>query len=228
MYETKNCDHCGKNINAALMICPFCGGHIKDKTGDIQPRCPRCKKPLVTYTHNNEAARSAQDSNEDKNPPPLQGEGRGRDGVFSSDKYELCPACGGLWLDRGKFRMATRESDVYREESLIINEYVKKPAQDTVTYVPCVRCGKRMNRKNFAKISGVIIDECGNHGVWLDAGEIEKIRHFIADGGLERVQDREIEKNRVEIERLAIKVDQTAFIQNLLNFWNFKRWLFGG
>ncbi len=212
MYETKNCDHCGKDINAALMICPFCGGHIKDKTGDIPPCCPRCKKPLVTYTQS----------------PPLQGEGRGGDGVFSGDKYELCPDCGGLWLDRGKFRRATRESDVYREESLIINEYVKKPSQDTVTYIPCVRCGKVMNRKNFAKISGVIIDECGNHGVWLDAGEIEKIRHFIADGGLERVQDREIEKNRVEIERLAIKVDQTAFIQRLLNFWSFKRWLFGG
>lgn len=228
MYETKNCDHCGKDINTALMICPFCGGHIKDKTVDIPPCCPRCKKPLVTYTQKNATTLSAQDSNEDKNPPPLQGEGTSGDGVFSDDNYELCPGCGGLWLDRGKFRRATRESDVYREESLIINEYVKKPPQDTVTYVPCVRCGKIMNRKNFAKISAVIIDECSNHGVWLDAGELEKIRHFIADGGLERVQDREIEKNRVEIERLAIKVDQTAFVQRLIHFWNFKRWLFGG
>lgn len=205
MYETKTCYHCGKSINAVLTICPFCGGHIKDKVEDIPPSCPRCKKPLVTYTQS----------------PPLQDEN-------SNSHYELCPDCGGLWLDRGKFRRATRESDVYREESLIINEYVKKPPQDTVTYVPCVRCGKIMNRKNFARISGVIIDECGNHGVWLDAGELEKIRHFIADGGLERVQDREIEKNRVEIERLAIKVDQTAFIQRLLSFWNFKRWMFGG
>ena len=196
MYETKICIYCGKDINTALMICPFCGGHIKDQTEDIPPCCPRCKKPLATHTQNNE-------------------------------KYELCPDCGGLWLDRGEFHRTTRESDVYKDESLN-DEYVRKPAQDTVTNVQCVRCGKIMNRKNFAKISGVIIDECGNHGVWLDAGELDKIRHFIADGGLERVQDREIEKNRVEIERLAIKVDQTAFIQRLLNFWNFKRWLFGG
>ncbi|MCC6543297.1 MAG: zf-TFIIB domain-containing protein [Nitrospirae bacterium] len=210
------------------MICPICGGHIKDKTEDIPPCCPRCKKPLVTFTQKNETAASRPDNREYGNlPPPPQGEGRGRDGVYPGDKYELCQDCGGLWLDRGKFRMATRESDVYREESLIIHEYMKEPPEDTVTYIPCVRCGKIMNRKNFAKISGVIIDECGNHGVWLDAGELEKIRHFIADGGLERVQDREIEKNRVEIERLAIKVDQTAFIQRLLNFWNFKRWMFG-
>lgn len=239
MYETKNCDHCGKHINAALMICPFCGGHIKDKTGDIPPCCPRCKKPLVTYTQKNETAMSLQEKNTHESVAPTfmvsttwgmnphATTGSDKD-AFIGDKYELCPDCGGLWLDRGKFRRATRESDVYREESLIMSEYIKKPAQDTVTYVPCVRCGKIMNRKNFAKISGVIIDECGNHGVWLDAGELEKIRHFIADGGLERVQDREIEKNRVEIERLAIKVDQTAFVQRLLNFWNFKRWLFGG
>src|SRR4030066_1186947 len=236
MNETKTCNHCGKNINKALMICPFCCGHIKDKTGDIPPSCPRCKKRLVTYTQKNVTALSVEDTNEDKNPPPLQGEGRAcpersrrsGDVVFSGDKYELCPDCGGLWLDRGKFRLATRESDVYREESLLINEYVKKPPRDTFTYIPCVRCGKVMNRNNFARISGVILDECGNHGVWLDAGELEKIRHFIADGGLEKLQDREIEKNRIEIERLAIRVDQTAFIQKLLNFWNFKRWMFGG
>jgi Zn-finger nucleic acid-binding protein len=85
-----------------------------------------------------------------------------------------------------------------------------------------------MNRKNFRRISGVIIDECGRHGVWLDAGELEKIRHFIADGGLDRSQDREIERTRNELRDLATKVDQTAFVQKILHFWKFKRWLFGG
>ena len=84
-----------------------------------------------------------------------------------------------------------------------------------------------MNRKNFARISGIIIDECSRHGVWLDAGELEKIRLFIVDGGLERAQDKEIEKNRLEIEGLATKVSSTAFTLKLLNFWNIKRWLFG-
>jgi Zn-finger nucleic acid-binding protein len=84
-----------------------------------------------------------------------------------------------------------------------------------------------MNRKNFARISGVIIDECGSHGVWLDAGEMEKIRLFIADGGLEKAQDKKIEKTAMELRDLAKKVDQTAFMQKLLHFWKIKRWLFG-
>ncbi len=85
-----------------------------------------------------------------------------------------------------------------------------------------------MNRKNFARISGVIIDECRSHGGWLDAGELEKIRLFIADGGLEKAQDKQIERTAADLKELARKVDQTGFVQRLLHFWNFKRWLFGG
>jgi len=113
------------------------------------------------------------------------------------EEYDLCPRCGGLWLDRGEFRLLTRESDVYKEN--FKDEYLREPLKDPVEYISCVRCGKFMNRKNFGKISGVVIDECGKHGVWLDRGEIEKIRHFIADGGLERAQDLEIEKTRTEL-----------------------------
>lgn len=146
--------------------------------------------------------------------------------LADGEEYDLCPECGGLWLDRGEFRLVTREYDVYKGD--FKGEYVREPIKDPLEYIPCVRCGKMMNRKNFARISGVIIDECGNHGVWLDFGELEKIRHFIADGGLEEAQDREIEQTRSEIMDLATKVDQTAFTQKVIHFWNLKRWLFGG
>ncbi|MFB3145413.1 MAG: hypothetical protein ACE10F_12735 [Candidatus Methylomirabilales bacterium] len=85
-----------------------------------------------------------------------------------------------------------------------------------------------MNRKNFARISGVIIDECRSHGVWLDVDELEKIRYFIADGGLERSRDRDIEKVRMELKELATKVNTVAFSHKLIHFWNPKRWLFSG
>ena len=85
-----------------------------------------------------------------------------------------------------------------------------------------------MNRKNFRRISGVIIDSCADHGVWLDIGELEKIRHFIADGGLGKSRDREIQRNREDLQGLAIKVHQTAFTQRMIHFWNPKRWLFSG
>ena len=43
-----------------------------------------------------------------------------------------------------------------------------------------------MQRKNFRRTSGVIIDCCHTHGTWLDADELEQIAGFILSGGLER------------------------------------------
>jgi hypothetical protein len=48
------------------------------------------------------------------------------------------------------------------------------------------------------------------------------------DGGLEKAQDKQIERISENLRELARKVDRTQFIQRLLHFWNFKRWLFGG
>ena len=83
-----------------------------------------------------------------------------------------------------------------------------------------------MVRKNFARISGVIMDECGRHGIWLDSGELEKIRQFILSGGIDKAQFREIEQNRQELKDLAEKVRDTAFTHKLIHFWNWKRWFF--
>ncbi|NOZ69249.1 MAG: zf-TFIIB domain-containing protein [Deferribacteres bacterium] len=143
------------------------------------------------------------------------------------EEYDICPQCNGVWLDRDEFRRATMERTVYRKVKTG-DEYIKNPVRGPVEYIPCVRCGKLMNRRNFGKISGVIIDRCSKHGVWLDAGELEKIQHFIADGGLDRSRDREIAKNRAAIKELAINVDQNTFTVRLLHFWNFKRLLFRG
>jgi Zn-finger nucleic acid-binding protein len=147
--------------------------------------------------------------------------------VSDGEEYDICPECGGMWLDRDEFHRATREYTIYKKADYK-SAYKKTPVRGMIEYIPCVRCGKLMNRKNFGKISGVIIDRCGKHGVWLDAGELDKIQHFIADGGLDRSRDREIQKNKSAIKDLATTVDQVDFTQKILHFWNFKRWLFRG
>ncbi|MBA4372005.1 MAG: hypothetical protein C0402_03995 [Thermodesulfovibrio sp.] len=140
-------------------------------------------------------------------------------------EIDQCPGCSGLWLDRGEFNVLTAESTVYREEKLS-EEYARPGISGKIEYIPCVRCGKLMIHKNYGRISGVIIDECANHGVWLDSGELQKIRHFILDGGLEKEQFREIEQNRQELRDLAQQVDDVAFSHKLIHYWNWKRWFF--
>ena len=62
-----------------------------------------------------------------------------------------------------------------------------------IRYRPCVRCGKMMNRVNFGRLSGTIIDVCRGHGTFLDSGELHAIVTFIHGGGLERVRQHELD-----------------------------------
>jgi len=191
------CPHCGKKMNIRSAVCPHCGGERSSRAR--KDLTPLCPRCRVRLDHY---------------------EYRKRD-------LDLCPQCGGVWLDRGEFRDLTRESDVYESQSAP-KGYVRGPTTDKVEYIGCVRCDALMNRKNFARVSGVIIDECKSHGVWLDGGELDRIRCFIADGGLERAQDRQIDKNRQALRELASKVNSVKFTQRMIHFWNPKRWFFTG
>jgi Zn-finger nucleic acid-binding protein len=53
-----------------------------------------------------------------------------------------------------------------------------------------------MNRVNFGKRSGVIVEVCKPHGVWFDKGELTRAIEFVADGGLVETKRREEELAR--------------------------------
>ncbi|MFY0540274.1 zf-TFIIB domain-containing protein [Nannocystis pusilla] len=55
--------------------------------------------------------------------------------------------------------------------------------ESDVRYRECPRCREVMNRRNFGTISGVIVDECRHHGLFLDAGELEEVEAFLRAGG---------------------------------------------
>jgi hypothetical protein len=45
--------------------------------------------------------------------------------------------------------------------------------------VSCPVCGVEMTRKRYSSNCPVQIDECGEHGLWLDTGEIKDLQVFI-------------------------------------------------
>ncbi len=56
-----------------------------------------------------------------------------------------------------------------------------------------------MARRNFAKTSGIMVDDCPHHGTWLDQGELLGILDFLAAGGMERTrafEEREAEHQK--------------------------------
>ena len=111
-----------------------------------------------------------------------------------------CVRCDGMWVDGETFEALCADKEA---QAAVLHRYDgSKPSAARVKYRPCVRCGKMMNRVNFARISGVIVDVCKGHGTFLDAGELHAIVEFIQGGGLERARARQIDELK-EQERRA-------------------------
>ena len=59
-----------------------------------------------------------------------------------------------------------------------------------------------MNRMNFGRLSGTIVDVCRGHGTFLDRGELHQVVDFILWGGLDRARQAEREDMGEERRRL--------------------------
>jgi Zn-finger nucleic acid-binding protein len=70
-----------------------------------------------------------------------------------------------------------------------------------------------MNRQNFARVSGVILDVCKGHGVWFNQGELRRIVEFIREGGMERARSREkleLREERARLHRAQLEAQRMA------------------
>ena len=115
-----------------------------------------------------------------------------------------CAECGGLWLDPAVLQTLCNDRQQHSDviATLSARAAPRNVIADVVRYVPCPTCAKLMNRTNFSHISGVIIDVCRDHGIWLDRGELEHIIQFVESGGLAKQREREIEQLAEENRRL--------------------------
>jgi Zn-finger nucleic acid-binding protein len=52
-----------------------------------------------------------------------------------------------------------------------------------------------MARRNFKDRSGVIVDVCPAHGVWLDRGELDALLRFASSGALEKAEHDNAERD---------------------------------
>jgi len=123
-----------------------------------------------------------------------------------------CGQCSGVWLAQADFQKLCAEEE---RRAVFLGAEAQAhttPAAGvpTVRYVPCPLCAKLMNRINFGKRSGVVVDSCAKHGTWFDADELRRIVEFVRDGGLDRA--RAIEKQQLEEERRRLSLAHDAAV----------------
>jgi Zn-finger nucleic acid-binding protein len=195
--ESLDCDHCHARLQT--IACPSCFGMMflgakhcshcgaegarAEVAGGERP-CPRCRAAMSVT-------------------------------AVGESFLEECSGCGGVWVDARSFEkiVASREQQAaYVGLGSPSAEPQRSTPEQTVRYVPCPSCDKVMNRINFARSSGVIVDVCKGHGVWFDRDELRRIVEFIRSGGLERAHEQEAmhladERRRLESERRLPPLD---------------------
>lgn len=133
--------------------------------------------------------------------------------AIAGEQMRECETCNGVWLEVASFERicANRE-----EQAAVLGAASPAPSQQVnpdsqgnrVRYSPCPQCGQMMNRINFARCSGVIVDVCRGHGTWFDQDELRAIVEFIREGGLEL--SREKEKREIAYEREQLRAEQSS------------------
>jgi len=124
-------------------------------------------------------------------------------------EVQACQGCGGLWLERAVFEQlgASRERQGAVLGALPAPVAPPVAGLQPVRYRPCPACHQFMNRLNYARRSGVVLDVCKAHGLWFDQDELRRVLAFIAEGGLEHARQLELEELK-EAKRASVQGPQ--------------------
>jgi len=100
---------------------------------------------------------------------------------------ERCRNCFGLFFDPGEIENFINQSvsSIFNINHELLNNINKDRYQKDkkITYKRCPECQEFMQRKNFGHKSGIVVDRCRNHGVWLESGEITHLLEWRKAGG---------------------------------------------
>jgi len=189
--ETRSCPFCQTTL--ALVSCPSCFAAIFQGAR----HCSSCGAEVSRAADASRPARPCPECRRDLAPVKV-----------GSVLLDECLACGGVFVDPPSFERICAERE---QQAVVLKASFPAPAGRAVRaerYRPCPVCGRLMNRQNFARLSGVIVDVCRGHGVWFNHGELQAIVEFVRAGGLDRARERE--KTDLEEERRRLHQEQYA------------------
>ena len=194
-----NCKNCSAPIPANTITCAYCGTrNDTDLSGiheftEVAPdqlrTCPRCDVAMQTVDLK-------------------------IDGTFL---IERCDTCLGMFFDSGELEALIKATvkNVNHINHTKLKELYTLNRHDAygITYIKCPVCATVMNRVNFGQRSGVIIDRCPEHGLWLDGGELRHLLEWVKAGGKMHSQKREEIKQKMDA-RGEIKVRRATTVHS--------------
>ena len=100
---------------------------------------------------------------------------------------ERCGQCFGLFFDPGEIETLLDKAmaPVVSVNLELLNNINldRYPKNVEVKYLKCPSCQVLMNRKIFGYRSGVVVNQCKVHGIWLGGGQISHLLEWKKAGG---------------------------------------------
>jgi Zn-finger nucleic acid-binding protein len=162
-----------------MTFCPFCGVrqdvnlrqiHFRDLGTDASLPCPHCTTPLDVIEFDTE--------------PKV--------------RIERCTTCFGTFFNPGELEtlLDAQTNPLVWLDPVQLNQIAAdfQENRDVITYNKCPMCAERMSHLNFGGRSGVIIDRCGTHGLWLKGSELRRLTEWWRAGGKLIYQQHEAER----------------------------------
>lgn len=101
---------------------------------------------------------------------------------YEGHDVHFCTTCWGYWLTRpqlesivagGEYQFSRAEANAVQQSHWLGD--VDRQGDESAE-VGCPVCGVTMTKRLFAPGAPVEVDECREHGVWLDTGEIKDLQ----------------------------------------------------
>jgi Zn-finger nucleic acid-binding protein len=174
------CTSCGGRLEGTMTFCPFCGVrqdvdlrqiHFRDLGGDASLPCPSCATPLDVIKFETDPA----------------------------IRIERCNSCHGMFFNPGELEalLDTRTNPlVWLDPAQLSQISDDFGFNHEIVYRKCPMCAERMSHLNFAGRSGVILDRCGTHGVWVEGGELRRLNEWWRAGGKLIFQQHEADRTK--------------------------------
>jgi Zn-finger nucleic acid-binding protein len=208
------CIYCGAAMPPSGLICDYCGKRnplnltsLKEKqlmTEQTAPKltCSLCKTEMDQINV----------------------------GIAEDILIHRCSECDGVFVTEEnlqktiKHHVGVVQVVDYRTLRFILDH--PRHENDTNTaYKQCPVCHERMRKLTYAAVSGVLVDRCIEHGVWLDSGELQQL--FEWKSVAVSLHKQQVAEGRAKV--LHHNTKERRYTKDITHdpFEQFLTWLFG-
>jgi len=125
--------------------------------------------------------------------------------AIAKESLDQCPHCGGMWVAVQTFDRICGDAEAQTAATGLSLPPPVAP-DPRVHYLKCPDCQSLMGRINYFRHSGVVLNVCRPHGLWLDRDQMRQVVEFIRAGGVER--SKQIETEKMEDTRRSLEAQQ--------------------